>query len=99
MLVNDTDLPVSLSSSISEFFGVNRSQAEAEKMKPAAGIRHKSPTLGCRNGFGGSPTKITDRVRQAASRWLNPVYEKLEKVRVESAASLATDPPAASTLN
>ena len=88
-----------MSSSISELFGVSRSQAEPEEMKSAAGLQHKSPAVGFRNDFAGSPTKITDRVRQAASRWLYPVYEKLEKVRVESAASLATDFPRASTLN
>ncbi len=89
MLVKYMDLPAAMSSPISEFFGVN--QAEPETMKLAAGLQRQSPAIGFRNDFAESPTKIADRVRQAASRWLYPVYEKLEKVRLESAASLASD--------
>ena len=99
MLVNYADLPEAIWSSISEFLGVGQSQAEPATLRRAAGLYLKNPAVGFRNDFAGSQTRVTDRVRQAASRWLYPVYEQLEKAKVESAASLATDLPRASTLN
>ena len=86
MLVNYADLPDAIWSSILEFFSVSESQAEPETMRRAAALYPRN-AASLRNNFAGSPTKIAERVRQAASRWLYPVYEELEKFRVESAAS------------
>ncbi len=99
MLVNYADLPDAIWSSISEFLGVGQSQAESATLRRLAGLHAKTPALGFRNDFAANRTKIIDKVREAASRWLYPVYEELEKVRVESASSLASDLPRASTLS
>ena len=77
MLINNSALPQAVRSSISPFFGVSCSETERDNLQ---GITN--PAVAFPNDPGGKKEKAMARIREAATKWVNPVYEKLEVARL-----------------
>jgi len=84
MLINYSQLPDAVCSSISDFFGVHWTDEEMAAMMNITGRHSKTPDQTFRNDSQKKREKATDEVRQAAERWLDPMYELLEKSRIEA---------------
>lgn len=87
LLINYKQLPEVVWTSISEFFGVNYSEAEMETMKIKTKRNSKDPTVAFQDDSAEKRRKATERVREAANNWLYPVYERLEAARLKSPTS------------
>ena len=81
LLINYQQLPEAVLTSISAFFGVNWAETEHEIMKTRT--KHHSKSGGIAYQLDSAPklTKGLERLREAARRWVYPVYEKLEAKR------------------
>ncbi len=82
LLINYKQLPQTVWTTISEFFGVNYSAAEMETMKAKTKRNSKDPSAAFQSDSTEKQQKATESMREAASVWLNPVYEKLEAARL-----------------
>jgi len=81
MLVNYQQLPDTVLSSISRFFGVTWNEAETEIMRSATRLHSKDPGIIYQQDSLEKKAKASERVRQAARCWIYPAYEKLEATR------------------
>jgi hypothetical protein len=81
LLINYKQLPDAVGSTISKFFGVSWTAAESEIMKDTARLHAKNRAMVFQDDSAKKQQKATDRVREAVSRWLQPVYEELEAAR------------------
>jgi hypothetical protein len=82
LLINHSQLPEAVWAGISEFFGVDWTEAEVEAMKGLTKLLAKNSTIHFQEDSARKHEKATERIREAASRWLYPIYEELEKVRM-----------------
>jgi hypothetical protein len=82
LLINYKQLPEAVCSSISKFFGVGWTEAEMEKMLGVTRRDAKDPSGVFRADSARKRDQATERVREAANRWLYPIYEELEAVRL-----------------
>jgi hypothetical protein len=82
MLINYTQLPEAVWSSISKFFGLSFTEAEMQIVRDVARLDAKNAALVFRNDSAKKQEQATDRIREAANRWLYPLYEELESRRV-----------------
>lgn len=82
LLINYQQLPDAVLSSISEFFGVRWTEAESETMKRATRHHSKSPEVVYQSDSVQKRTKASEQLREAAQRWVYPVYGKLEAKRL-----------------
>lgn len=80
LLINYEELPQAIST-ISGFFGVDWSQAELETMNQTTRTHSKYPSKPFRDDSGLKQDKATEQIRQAAQKWLYPLYDKLETAR------------------
>jgi hypothetical protein len=82
MLVNYTQLPHVVLSSLVDFFRLQCSEAEREVMTAAVEMKFKNEA----SRFGADAEKkqhkASDEVSKAAEKWVYPVYEKLERARL-----------------
>lgn len=85
LLVNYTQLPEVVASIVSGHFRVAYSTEEIERMNQAARFNAKTPQLNFVADTEQKRNEAGDAARQAAEKWVNPLYEKLEAMRVESA--------------
>lgn len=83
MLINNRALPQAVWSSISPFFGVSCSETERDNLQAITNLEANNPAVAFQNNPGGKKEKAMARIREAATKWLYPVYEKLEAVRLE----------------
>ena len=90
LLINYKQLPEIVWTSISEFFGVNYSEAEMDTMKASTKRHSKDPSVAFQDDSAEKRRKATERLREAATKWLDPVYEKLEAARLEGPGSQRT---------
>jgi hypothetical protein len=81
LLINYHQLPRAVWSSISEFFGVSWNRAEIEVMENTAKLNAKNSTVIFEPDSAKKQQQASDRVREAANKWLYPVYEELEAAR------------------
>jgi hypothetical protein len=79
MLINDRQLPEAVWS-ISGYFGLSCSEAEKETMMGIAKLQSTNPAV----SSAGNPGKANERIREAADRWLYPLYEELESARMQT---------------
>lgn len=86
MLLNYTQLPEIIWSSVLEFFRVVHTEAEAEAMHHVAGRNAKNPVLSFESDSDQKRREATAAVKKAADEWLYPLYEELEIQRAKSQA-------------
>jgi len=89
LLINYKQLPEIVWTAISEFFGVNYSEAEMKNMKGKTKRHSKDPSAAFLGDSTEKQRKATERMREAANNWLTPTYEKLEAARLASHSFLA----------
>jgi len=84
LLVNYTQLPHAVWSSISDFFAIDWTESDRETMKKVTTIHSKMATEAFQQDSSRKRQRATEEMREAARRWLYPIYEKLESVRLEA---------------
>lgn len=82
LLVNYSQLPDTVGSSISEFFGIGWTDAEAEIMTSKTKHHSKDPSGIFQDDSARKQAQASEEVVEAATRWLYPIYEKLESSRL-----------------
>jgi Sulfotransferase domain len=82
LLINYTELPEAVWSSISKFFGFSFTGAEMQIIKEVANHDAKNATLVFQNDSAKKQERATERIREAADRWLYPLYNELETARI-----------------
>jgi hypothetical protein len=82
MLINYAQLPDAVWSSISKFFGFSFTDAEMQIIKDVPKLDAKNAALVFQNDSAEKQEKATERVCEAANRWLYPLYEELEGRRL-----------------
>lgn len=83
-LVNYTELPEAVTSSVLEHFRLAYAPEDIERMKALTQFNAKTPQM---NFVADSETKkkqASVAAREAAEKWVNPLYEKLENLRHKS---------------
>lgn len=83
LLVNYRQLPESVWTSISEFFGVNCRAGERETMAKTASRHAKDSSMTFQADSAKKRKKASERVLYASKKWLEPIYNKLEAARLE----------------
>ena len=86
LLINYTELPDAVCSSISDFFNLGWTDAERTRMTSVTARHSKEYSLFTPDSAT-KQEKATPGVRQAAKRWLYPIYQELEKVRLAGSAN------------
>ena len=84
MLINYTQLPDAFSTSIAGFFGVRWTDAEKQIMEAATKRHSKDPAAIFTGDSASKQNKAHEQLREAATRWLDPIYEMLEIARLEA---------------
>ncbi|MDQ3797870.1 MAG: sulfotransferase family protein [Acidobacteriota bacterium] len=80
-LINYTQLPEAVTSIVTNHFRAEYAPEDIEKMRAAAQFNAKTPQM---NFVPDSETKkkqASEAAHQAAEKWVNPLYEKLESAR------------------
>lgn len=80
-LVNYRQLPDSVWTTLAEFFGLELSEADTERMRRAARLDAKNPALDFDDDTAAKNLEAGDGLRREAERWARPVYEQLEEAR------------------
>jgi hypothetical protein len=78
MLVNYSRLPEAVWTTVFDLFQVHCAPDGVERLSDAAKFYSKNPSIAYREDSEEKRHKATDRLLQATSRWLTPVYEQLE---------------------
>lgn len=86
-LINYTQLPEELWSSILDFFGVTPTESELATMAAAAKLDAKNPATVFSDDRLRKKEQATESMRAAAEKWLYPVYEQLEAARLAATAT------------
>lgn len=81
LLVNYTQLPEAVTSAVLEHFRAVYTPADIEQMKSAAQFNAKTPQINFTPDSETKKKQASDAAHRAAEKWLNPLYEKLEKVK------------------
>jgi len=81
MLINKIDLPQAVWSTISPFFGVSCSESEWESLQGISKPEITDPALADQAKAGSRKEKEAARIREAAAKFLYPVYERLEAAK------------------
>ena len=81
MLVNYTELPQVVFSSITRFFGVDESEEDRASMSRAARFDAKNPVVQFESDAERKQREASERVRELSDKWLGRVYEQLESLR------------------
>lgn len=81
MLINYKQLPEVVLTSLSNYMGLDWTATEREKMKNVRRLHAKNPSTDFRPDSAGKQDNATREIRDAAQKWLYPVYERLEIAR------------------
>ena len=84
LLINYKQLPEIVWTSISEFFGIDHSEAEIEIMKGKTRRNAKNPAVVFQNDSADKRRKATENVLAAVNTWLDSTYEELEAARLKA---------------
>jgi hypothetical protein len=79
--VNFCELPDLVWDSLLEFFGVECGENELMAIKRAAQFDAKRPALNFENDVAAKQSAATEELRTLAAQWVQPVYERLERIR------------------
>jgi gluconate kinase len=81
LLINYNELPEAVTSSMLEHFGVEYLPEDVQRMKNAARFNAKTPQMTFSPDSAEKREQASDAALQAAEKWVNPLYERLEKIR------------------
>lgn len=81
-LVNYSELPSAVWTRIAPLFGFEPSDAEIERMRNAASVDAKEPTQRFQPDAAAKQREAGAAIREAADRWVTPLYEELERRRL-----------------
>jgi hypothetical protein len=81
LLVNYKQLPQVVTSIVLEHFRAAYTPEEIEQMKNAAQFNAKTPQINFSPDSEAKKKQASDAAHRVAEKWLNPLYEKLEKAR------------------
>jgi gluconate kinase len=84
LLINHQQLPEAVLHSISQHFEVNWTQAEGEIMRSAITRHSDHRGVAEQSDSARKRVKARERLREAAERWVYPVYERVEAKRLET---------------
>jgi hypothetical protein len=82
LLVNYRQLPDAVCSTIAEFFGVEYTRDERAHMLHAAQFDAKNPSMNFLSDTDQKKLEASEPVREATEKWVTPLYEQLEKLRL-----------------
>lgn len=85
-LVSYRQLPEVVPESLLKFFGLRCSDEEIARVRAAAKRDAKNPAASFQNDSQKKRDKATEAIRDAAAKWLYPIYEDLEAARREQPA-------------
>jgi gluconate kinase len=80
-LINYRELPEVVPESLLKFFGLRCSDSELDTVRAAAKRDAKNPVATFQNDSQKKRDRATEAIRDAADKWLYPVYEDLEAAR------------------
>jgi hypothetical protein len=80
-LVSYQQLPEVVPESLLKFFNLHYSDDEIARVRAAAKRDAKNPAINFQNDSQKKRNKATEALREAADKWLYPVYEELEAAR------------------
>lgn len=81
MLINYSQLPGVVWSSLLDFFHVEYTAADIDRMRRTSQFDAKNPSLQFVNDTEVKNREASQQVRRMADRWLMPLYERLEALR------------------
>ena len=84
MLVNYRQLPQAVTTSIANHFGVSWSDEETAKMYQVTQFDAKAPSLFFAADQLAKQRAVTEAIATATRRWITPLYERLESLRLTS---------------
>ena len=82
-LINYQQLPDVVTDSLLKFFNLSFSADEVERVRSAAIRDSKNPIAPFQSDSQKKRDKASDAIRDAAAKWLYPIYEELEAARQE----------------
>lgn len=83
ILVNYSELPEAVTGRMLKHFGVTYSAEDIAKMRSAAQFNSKTPRMSFAPDGQQKRDEASEIIREMAAKWVGPVYEKLEAVRLE----------------
>lgn len=83
-IINYQQLPSALFSTIADHFGLSFSQADQEWMQQAGQFNAKNPRLFFVDDTSDKIRAASENIRQAAERWIQPIYNSLETHRIQA---------------
>ena len=81
LFVNYNGLPEAVTSAMLEHFRVEYAPEDIENIKSAAQFNAKTPQLPFAPDSAAKRSEASEAARKAAEFWVNPLYERLEKIR------------------
>ena len=87
MLVNYRQLPQAVTTSIADHFGVSWTEAETERIHQVTQFDAKNPSLYFTADQQEKQGAVTEAIAAATQRWLTPLYERLESLRLTNDAT------------
>lgn len=81
-LINYSQLPEAVWTTLLKLFKVALTNQDLEKMKAAAGLDAKNAVIAFEKDSAKKKAKASPAAREAVEKWLDPVYEQLEAARV-----------------
>lgn len=82
LLVNYTQLPEAVCTTIAKFFGVEYTDEEQKRMLHAARFDAKNPSMNFVGDTDRKKLEAGETLRAATDRWVRPLYERLEALRL-----------------
>ncbi len=84
--VNYRELPDAAWNSLVAFFGMECSENDLAALKRAAQFDAKRPALHFESDVSAKQSAASEELRALAAQWVQPIYERLEQIRLEAAA-------------
>lgn len=84
LFINYNQLPEAVTSAMIEHFQIDYSPEDVENMKNSAQFNAKTPALSFAPDSEAKRNQASAEVIKAAEKWINPLYEQLEKIRCET---------------
>ena len=83
LFVNYAQLPEAMTSDILRHFRLDYSDEDLERMRAAAQFNAKSPQVKFTPDAAAKQREAGERLRQLSEKFLQPLYEQLEEVRLK----------------
>lgn len=83
-MINYNQLPEAVTSVMLEHFGINYAREEIDNIKNAAQFDAKTPRMTFAPDSQAKRNEASEAALAAAEYWVNPLYERLEKIRLET---------------